>query len=154
MATRNFSKQDITDFVKSPSFAFVGATGNTKKFGYTAFRELKTKGLQLVAVNPNYTEVDGQECYPSLAHIPEPPSAVISMVPRGQTLKVVTEAFQLGVRKIWIQQDSDSPEALEFCKTNGIKAIHGECILMHTEPVKSVHGVHRWFRKLFGKMPK
>jgi len=154
MSAKEFTKQDITNFLTSPWFAFVGATDNNRKFGYSAFRTLKAKGIRLEAVNPNYKTVDGQECYPSLAYVPELPTAVISMVPREQTLKVVQEAFQLGIRKIWIQMDSDSPEAIVFCREHGIKAIIGECILMHAQPVTSFHGVHRWFSKVFGKMPK
>jgi hypothetical protein len=154
MAGKDFNKQDIARFLENPWFAFVGATDNARKFGYTAFKELSRKGMRLVPVNPNYKTVQGKECYPSLAYMPERPTAVISMVPREQTLKVVTEAYTMGVSQVWIQMDSDSPEALAFCRQNNMKAIFGECILMHAEPVKSFHGVHRWFRKIFGSMPK
>ncbi|MEI6576065.1 MAG: CoA-binding protein [Bacteroidota bacterium] len=154
MAEKDFTKNDIALFMENPWFAFVGATENKKKFGHSAFRELKYKGIKLIPVNPNYPKVDGQECYQSLLYLPERPQAVISMVPRDQCMKVVSEAYTMGVKQIWIQMDSDSPEALEFCKDHDIKAIHGECILMHAQPVKSFHGVHRWFRNVFGGMPK
>jgi hypothetical protein len=31
--------------------------------------------------------------------------------------------------------------------------VQKECILMFAEPVKSIHGIHRWIWKVLGKLP-
>ena len=61
--------------------------------------------------------------------------------------------MNLGVKNIWMQQGSESENAIEFCNKNEINVIHGECILMFAEPVKSIHSFHRWVNKLIGKYP-
>ena len=64
------------------------------------------------------------------------------------------EANEAGIKKIWMQQGSESPKAIKFCKENGIELVEGECIMMFSEPVKSIHKFHRGLNKLFGKYPK
>jgi predicted CoA-binding protein len=66
---------------------------------------------------------------------------------------VVRDAAAAGVRQIWFQQGSESPAALETCRSLGLAAVHGQCILMFAEPVGSVHKLHRCVLKLFGRLP-
>ena len=79
---------------------------------------------------------------------------VIVFTPPAHTEKVVREAAAAGIKRIWIQQGAQSEEALAFCREKDLPAITRQCILMYVEPVDSIHGVHRWVKKLFGGMPK
>ena len=79
--------------------------------------------------------------------------AVINVVSPAQTVEIVKEANQIGVKNIWMQQGSESDEAINFCRENGINEVHKECILMYAEPVGSIHKVHKWVWKVFGKSP-
>ena len=40
------------------------------------------------------------------------------------------------------------------CKDLGLNVVSGECVFMFAEPMESFHKFHRFFYKLFGKMPK
>ena len=54
---------------------------------------------------------------------------------------------------IWIQQSSESGEALKELEGTDINYISGQCILMYYKP----HGVHKFhlaLKKLFGRYPK
>lgn len=53
-----------------------------------------------------------------------------------------------------MQQGSESQAAIDFCKENKIDYVSGECIMMFSEPVQSIHRFHRGIWKLIGKYPK
>jgi predicted CoA-binding protein len=76
------------------------------------------------------------------------------VTPPSATDKAVREAVEAGVPHLWIQQGSESKEALAFCQEKNPSAVSGHCILMFAEPVGSFHRVHRWPKKLFGGLPK
>ncbi len=48
-------------------------------------------------VNPNYTEVQGKTCYPSIAGLPEAPDCVVVALPVTRVLGVIEEAVAVGV---------------------------------------------------------
>jgi predicted CoA-binding protein len=66
---------------------------------------------------------------------------------------VVKEAREKGIKNIWIQQSSDTPEAIKELEGSDINFVTGECILMHYKP-GSFHKFHRAINKLFGMFPK
>ena len=76
------------------------------------------------------------------------------VVPPAQTEAVVRAAAEAGIKRVWMQQGSQSPEAIRFCEEHGISVVRRECILMFTEPVTSIHRVHRGLWRLLGKLPR
>lgn len=147
-------KETINGFLSLQKLAVVGVSRNSKKFGNYAFKNLKQKGLEVYAVNPNTGMIEGEVCYPNLKSLPEPVDGIIVSVPPAQTEQVVKDAFEAGIKSVWLQQGAESDEAIRYCNEKGMNAIHGECILMFSEPVKSFHRFHRGFWKLIGKYPK
>lgn len=63
-------------------------------------------------------------------------------------------AVAAGIAHLWIQQGAESKEALAFCKKQNLSAVSDHCILMFADPVGSFHKVHRFFKGLFGGLPK
>jgi hypothetical protein len=86
--------------------------------------------------------------------LPKDAEGVVIVVPPAKAEGLVKEAHAKGINQVWLQQGAESKAALAYCSQNEMNAISGECILMHLEPVGSFHGFHRFFRKLFGGMPK
>jgi predicted CoA-binding protein len=60
------------------------------------------------------------------------------------------EAISRGIKKVWIQQGSETAEVLKTARQAGITVISGKCILMYADP-SGVHKFHRRINKLFGK---
>ena len=79
--------------------------------------------------------------------------AFLSRSPPVEAEKVVKQAYEVGIRNVWLQQGAQSDSAIQFCKDNGINVVHNECILMFAEPVASFHKFHRWVWKILGKLP-
>jgi uncharacterized protein len=148
------SRASVDEFVNQKTLAVVGVSGNSKKFGNWAYRELKAKGYRIFPINRNLDSIDGSECYPNLHALPEKVDGVLIVVPPKETEQVVREADALSIKRIWMQQGSESDEAIEYCHKNGISEVHGECILMFAEPVCSYHRLHRGIIGILGKLPQ
>ena len=147
------SKKMVEEFLAQKRIAVVGVSRKKTKFGNAIYKELKQKGYQVFAVNPNITNHEGDICFPDLHSVPEKLDAVVINVSPAQTEKVVREAKQAGINKVWLQQGSQSDEAVKYCEENGIDCVSNECILMFAQPTAFFHRAHKWVWGVFGKLP-
>jgi predicted CoA-binding protein len=145
--------RQINEFLDSQPIALVGASRNPKKFGYTAFKELKEKGMKIIPVNPQADEIMGEKSYPNVKMLPPEVQSIIVFTKKGITASVIRDAKEKGIKNIWIQQMADSKEAIDELKDSGINFITGECILMYYKP-HSIHKFHGRLKKFFGLFPK
>jgi predicted CoA-binding protein len=135
-------------FLAGPALALVGVSQSGKKFGNLALKTLRAKGYRVYPVHPSASSIDGVACRHRLADVPEAVSAVIVVVPPLRALDVIREAHAGGMQRVWLQQGSESPEALTLCRALGLEVVAGECVLMFANPT-SYHWVHATLRKLF-----
>jgi uncharacterized protein len=147
------SLKQINEFLDSQPIALVGVSRNPKKFGYSVFKELKEKGMNIIPVNPEADEIMGQKTYHNISLLPAEVQGVIILTKKEKTASLVREAKAKGIKNIWIQQMADTKEALEELKDSGITYVTGECILMHYKP-NSIHKFHGTLKKLFRMFPK
>ena len=147
------TKQQIDQFLANEPIAMAGVSRNPKKFGRMAFEELTRKGLKLIPINPNVESINGIACYPGVGQLPEGVRSLMIMTKKDQTANVLRDALAKGIKHIWIQQSSDTPEALELIKGKDLNVITGQCILMHHEPT-GFHKFHRNLKRFFGSLPR
>lgn len=148
------TREAVDGFLAHKTLALVGASRRGRKFGNTVLKDLTQKGYEVIPVHPEVAEIDGVPCAPSLAKLPKRVGGVILVVPPSQTEKLVEEAAQAGIDRVWMQQGAESAAAVHFCGEHGIDEVHGECILMFAEPAGFIHRAHRWINKVCGKLPK
>jgi predicted CoA-binding protein len=141
----------IRDFLSQRKLAVAGASRSAMGFGAMVLKALRSQGYRVYAVNPRAAEVCGQPCYANLAALPEPVDGVFVAVPRAACESVVREAAAAGIRRVWIQQGCESPEALAFCAASGITVVAKECILMFAAP-RGFHRFHHWVWEILGKL--
>lgn len=147
------SKKNVEDFLSQKKIAVVGVSRKKTKFGNAIYKELKQKGYNVFPVNPNMQTFEGDTCYSDLQLIPGKADAVVINVPPLQAEKVVREANQAGIKKVWLQQGSQSEVAIKFCEENGIDCVSNECILMFAQPSAFIHRAHKWIWGVLGKLP-
>jgi predicted CoA-binding protein len=148
------TKRIVEEFLAQKRIAVVGISRKKIKFGNAIYRELKQKGYQVFPVNPRINNYEGDTCYPDLLSIPEKIDAVVINIPPTQTEKVVREVNEAGIKKVWLQQGSQSDEAVKYCEENGIDCVSNECILMFAQPSAFIHRAHRWIWGVVGKLPQ
>jgi predicted CoA-binding protein len=146
-------KRVVEEFLAQKKIAVVGVSRKKTKFGNAIYKELKQKGYQVFPINRHINVFEGDTCYPDLHSIPEKVDAVIINVPPAQAEKVVKEAKDAGIGKVWLQQGSQSEAAVKYSEENGIDCVSNECILMFAQPSAFVHRAHRWVWGVLGKLP-
>jgi predicted CoA-binding protein len=144
----------INSFLAPRKIAVAGASRNTKKFGGYVFSELKLKGFQLYPVNPNAEEIQGIKCYKTVAELPDDVTHLLIVTPKTETASVAQAAVKKGIKMVWIQQTSETTEALDSLEKAQIPVIFKKCIMMFAGPVKGGHAVHKFFVRAFGGYPK
>jgi predicted CoA-binding protein len=146
--------EKIKSFLDCKNIAVAGVSSTGKGFGVSVFKHLRDRNYNVFPININGGNLEGEKLNTSIKSISEKLDGIVTVVPPAETEKIVIEANELGIKKIWMQQGSESKKAIEYCKENGMDFVHGECIMMFSEPVKSIHKFHRGLNKLFGKYPK
>jgi predicted CoA-binding protein len=146
-------KAVVEDLLSQRTWAVVGVSRSGKKFGNAASRELRNRGYRMIPVHPEADSIDGERCYRSLHELPEQVGALLVVVPPSETEKIVREASEAGISRVWMQQGAESAAAIRHCNENGMSLVHGECILMFAGPT-GVHKFHRWVWRLLGKLPQ
>jgi uncharacterized protein len=147
------TRSAINKFLSTKNLAIAGVSRNSKKFGNSSYKYLKSKGFNLFPVNPNAESIGGDKCYKSLDEIPEKIESLLIVLPPEKSNEVVKLACSLNIENIWLQQGAESEEAIKFCEDKGINIIYNQCILMFTEPAAFPHKVHRWINKVARKIP-
>ena len=148
---------DVEDFLALHRIAMVGVSRNPKDFSRLLFREMCDRGYDMVPINLGADEIDERECFHSLQAVKEPVEGVLVMTPFHATLQVVQDCAAAGVRKVWIYRAGGkgavSPEAIAFCKGNGIRVVDGHCPFMFFPETKFVHRVHGLLQKITRRYP-
>lgn len=143
-------REEALKFVAEKDLALAGTSRDPKKFGNVVYKTLKSKGLNVYPLNPNTDTIDSDVCYKSLSDLPANVKNLVVLLKPAETEKIVEEAISRGITKIWIQQGSESPQAVKMAKDAGLNVITGKCILMYADPT-GFHKFHRQLNKLFGK---
>lgn len=121
----------IRRFLASRTFAVVGVSRDTEKYGRKVYEALRASGREPWGVNPRVQSLAGRPVYPSLSALPEAPEAVSVVVPPEATERVVAEAARLGVKRLWMQPGAESEAAVAAARAAGIEAIAGgPCLLV------------------------
>lgn len=112
------------------TFAVVGASANTDKFGYKVWRMLRDHGKIAYAVNCSIAEIDCETVYPVLADLPTVPDVVVSVVPPAATETLPAQMVTLGICYLWMQPGADSAKAVADAEAVGIRTVHGSACIM------------------------
>jgi uncharacterized protein len=145
--------KQINEFLGSGSFALVGVSRNARKFGHTAFVELRNKGMDVIPVNPLADEILGMPFYRDVKSLPDNVKGVIIMTNKEVTPSIIKEIREKGIKQVWIQKTSETKEVIADLKNSDINFVSGECILMYYKP-HSVHRIHEKINRFFRIYPK
>jgi predicted CoA-binding protein len=145
----------IDAFFSVDTIAVAGVSRNPKKFGNIIFRTISDKKkYRVLPVNPAVDEIEGQKCYRDIASLPDAVHSIVLVTPKNKTAEALKSAIAKGIKNIWIQQHTETPEAIRIASESGLNVIFKKCIIMFTEPVAGFHRFHRNMMKFFGRLPK
>ncbi len=148
------SAEAIQTFMSQKNIAIAGVSRNKKKFGNAVYKELNGKGYNLYTVHPEMEEYEGKSCFGSVTDLPGEVTGLIISTQPAVTKVLIQQATEKGIRNIWLQQGSADKETIQEVGKSDLNIISRHCVLMFAEPVKGMHGFHRFMKKTFGKFPK
>jgi predicted CoA-binding protein len=148
------TRKDIEDFLSAGPVAVIGVSSNRRKSGNALYRALREHGTRAYPVHKTLETVEGDPCFRSVIDLKGRVKAAVTVVHPHETEVVVGECIEAGITSVWMQLGSESKRAIETALQAGMRVIHGKCLLMFLEPVRSVHAFHRWVDKLIGKYPR
>jgi len=79
-------------------------------------------------VNPRYTEVLGERCYPSLAEIPHPVDLVDVFRRTEDVLPIARQAIAIGAKCLWQQIGVKNLEADRLARDAGLDSVMDHCV--------------------------
>jgi predicted CoA-binding protein len=110
--------------------AVVGLSSNPDRESHSVAAYLQDKGYRIIPVNPNETQVLGEQAYASLADIPADVEIdVVDVFRRAEeTPPIATGAVERGAKVLWLQDGIVNDEARRIAEEAGVAVIMGVCI--------------------------
>lgn len=150
-------RNTIEDFLSYRRIAMVGVSRNPSDFSRALYRELRRRGYEMVPVNPQAEEVEGDRCFPRVTDVRPPVDGALVMTAGAATEAVVSDCASANVRRVWMYRGAGpgaaTPAALRFCADHQISVVPGECPFMYLSNAGWIHSAHRFCRKLVGTFP-
>ena len=149
--------RDIQEFLALHRIAMVGVSRNPQDFSRHLLREFCARGYDMVPVNRLADEIDGFESFQCLQAVKPPVEGVLVMTWFHETIRVVRDCAEAGIKNVWLYRASGkgavSPEAVDFCKQNGIYVVEGHCPFMFLPHSGVLHKAHGVLMRLTGGYP-
>lgn len=108
--------------------AVVGLSDNWHRPSYFAAKYLKEHGYSITPVNPRYTTVLGEPCYPDLASIPHDIDVVDIFQRAEVVMPFVEQAAEIGARCVWMQLGIVNHEAARYGMEVGLDVVMDRCM--------------------------
>jgi predicted CoA-binding protein len=121
----------IDEFIASGPYAVAGASRDRRKYGNKVLRAYLQRGLRVHVTHPRELEIEGVAAVPSVAELPVRVRGLSIITPPAVTERLVEEAAQAGIRRLWMQPGAESAHALERAAALQLDVIAGgPCILV------------------------
>jgi predicted CoA-binding protein len=122
------------------TIAVVGLSANWFRPSYFAAKYMQDHGYRIIPVNPNYAEVLGERCYPTIAAIPVSVDMVDCFRKPGEIPPLAREAVTKGAKVLWMQLGIRNDEAARIASDAGLDVVMDRC--MKIEHARIFGGLH------------
>ena len=110
------------------TIAVVGLSANWYRPSYFAAKYMQDHGYRVIPVNPNYSEVLGQTCYPDIRSIPGDVDIVDCFRKPGEMVPLAREAVAKGAAVLWMQLGIHNDEAAAIADAAGLDVVQDRCV--------------------------
>lgn len=154
MGEENFERL-VQEFLGKKRIAIWGVEEGKADMGQWVANRLRKRGVEVVAVNPEFPDDPTQQRASSLTRIDPPVEAVLLYVDRPQTMEAVDDAIAAGTPLVWLHdalsQGAATTEAIDKLQAAGATVIPGLCPMLFLKPVDPAHFCLKWVLRMNGK---
>lgn len=112
----------------SHTIAIVGLSADWWRPSYFAAKYMQEHGYRIIPVNPKYTEVLGEKCYPTLEAIPDAIDIVDVFRKSEDCAPIAQQAVAIGAKTLWLQLGVENTEAKQIAETAGLAVVMNRCV--------------------------
>ena len=113
---------------QSRTIAVVGLSANWYRPSIFAAKYMQDHGYRVVPVNPNYAEVLGERCYPSVTAIPHTVDVVDCFRRADEMPALAREAVAKGAKVLWMQLGIRNDDAARIADAAGLDVVADRCV--------------------------
>ena len=121
------------------TIAVYGMSIEREKAANNIPKYLKSKGFEVLPINPNHSKILGLKCHPSLLEIEKPVEIVEVFRPSNEAVKITEEAILRksltnDIQVIWLQKGITNNKAKKLAQDHDILFIQDRCMYeMHNK---------------------
>jgi len=113
---------------ESHTIAIVGLSADWYRPSYFAAKYMQEHGFRIIPVNPKYTEILGEKCYPDLKSIPDKVDMVDVFRKSADCAPIAHEAVAIGAKVLWLQIGVENDEARDIAQQGGLAFVQNRCV--------------------------
>ncbi len=110
--------------------AIVGLSDDSSRAAWGVATYLKSVGKQIIPVNPKFTDLMGETCYPNVASIPGSVELVNVFRRSDACPDVVRDAIAAHAKAVWLQSGIVSRDARRLADEAGLGYIENKCLMV------------------------
>ena len=115
--------------LNSRTIAVVGASPNPVRPSNWISKYLMSEGYTVIPVNPGYSELYNQKCYPDVESIDSEIDIVNIFRRSDQVIPIVASSLKKSdLKLIWMQDNVYNEEAAQMASNAGIPIVMNNCI--------------------------
>jgi predicted CoA-binding protein len=119
---------DIEKLLEGKTIAVVGLSSDPGRHSYRVAHYMQSQGYRIIPVNPNESEVLGEQAYPDLTSVPDDIDVVDVFRKSQYVSDIVDEAIRIGAKGIWTQLGVVDEKALQRARDAGLTVVMNRCI--------------------------
>ena len=113
---------------ESKTIAIVGLSASWHRPSFFAAKYLQDHGYRVIPVTPQYEEVLGERCYPTLQDVPVPVDVVDCFRSAEEIPALADSAIEIGAKVLWTQLGIVHEAAAEKARAAGLEVVMDRCM--------------------------
>ena len=106
----------------------LGLSGNWYRPSFFAAKYMQDHGYRIVPVNPNYGEVLGERCYPTLREVPGKVDIVDCFRKPEEIVPIARDAIAIDAKVLWMQLGIRNEQAAKIALDGGLDVVMNRCV--------------------------
>jgi predicted CoA-binding protein len=127
---RSSDAEVIARLVQAKRIAVVGLSDDRSRAAWEIASYLRDAGKDVVPVNPNFKELMGLKCYPTVAAVPGRVDLVDVFRRAEYCPAVVEDAIAARAGGVWLQSGIVSAEARRLASEAGLDYVENRCLMV------------------------
>ncbi len=108
----------------------LGATPKPDRYAFRAMKMLRSFGHRAIPVNPAFSEILGEKCYPKISDAPQPIDTITMYLGKSRSDPLVDEIVSAKPHRIIMNPGAENEELAQKAQAAGIEVVEACTLVM------------------------